>query len=466
LEPIKSLQDIFSCVEDDEKRIVADTIDLISQPSVAARHEGIDECARLIEAKLKMLGAKTEILSVPAANPIVFGEIVSRLNPRKTLLFYLHYDVQPAEPLELWTSPPFKPNVRDGRIFGRGAHDDKGEIASRLGVVRSFQRTLGGDVPCNIRFLIEGEEEIGSKNLREYAKKFGDKFKADAIIWEFGGIDEKERPLITLGVKGILYVELICRKARKDLHSKFAAIVENPAWSLVWTLSKVKSRDDKIQIPGWYDDVRRFSEDEVEALHKQPFEDEEFRKAIGVERFINNFRGQDLVASLAGKPTANIAGFISGYTMEGPKTVLPSEARAKMDFRLVPDQDPEKLFASLARYIRALGDSDIDVRLLQAEKAARTPLNAPIVRHATWAAQQVFSTQPVVEVSSPATGPMDVFSDVNSIFQCVAIGASHPDSMPHSPDENQRIDLLIRGTKWIAATTLSISQQYTGAVSL
>jgi acetylornithine deacetylase/succinyl-diaminopimelate desuccinylase-like protein len=159
-----------------------------------------------------------------------------------------------------------------------------------------------------------------------------------------------------------------------------------------------------------------------------------------------------------GKPTANIAGLISGYTQEGPKTVLPSEARAKMDFRLVPDQDPSKLFPLLQNYVHSLGAADLSVRMLQGEKAARTPVTAPIVRQATAAAELVFSEKAVVEVSSPATGPMDVFADVNGgNFQCAAIGSSHPDSMPHSPNENQRIDLLVKGAKWIAATVLSIA---------
>jgi acetylornithine deacetylase/succinyl-diaminopimelate desuccinylase-like protein len=458
----EDLKGIFLEIERDERQIIADTCELISKPSVAARHECIEECATLVQTKLKEIGAKTEILRLPEANPIVFGQINSNSNPNKTVLFYLHYDVQPAEPIERWKTPPFVGCLYNGRIYGRGAHDDKGEIATRFSVARSFLNRRNGDPPCNIKFLIEGEEEIGSKNLAAYSKQFQDKFQADAIIWEFGGVDEKERPLVTLGVKGILYVEFLCRKAAKDLHSKYAAIVESPAWELVWALSKIKTRDDRIQIPGWYDDVRPFSETEMNVLRKQQFAEEDFKQATGIQRFINARSGEDLVLDLIGKPTANIAGLMSGYAQEGPKTVLPSEAIVKMDFRLVPDQDPKKLYILLEKYLHCLGFDDLNMRILQAERAARTPVDSPIVRHAAWAAKQVFDKDPVIEISSPATGPMDVFARINKKnFQCVAIGSSHPDSMPHSPNENQRVDLLIKGAKWVAATVMSIVEAST-----
>ncbi len=209
--------------------LVSDLQTLIRQPSVSAKNEGIEECAKLVQKLLKKSGIKSEILRLKkGVAPIVYGEIKSKQNPSKTLMFYNHYDVQPAEPFDLWDDPPFSSVRKGNKIFGRGATDDKGELITRIKAVEACLKTTG-DVPCNIKFVIEGEEETGSAHIEEYLKKYQKKFSCDGVIWEFGYVDAKNRPIVGLGMKGLLFVELSVRESKIDAHSSLAVLIKNPA---------------------------------------------------------------------------------------------------------------------------------------------------------------------------------------------------------------------------------------------
>ncbi len=431
-------------------RFIKDLQRLASQPSVSAKGEGIEACARLVREMMEDAGVRSRILRLPRANPVVYGELRSKRNPSKTVLFYNHYDVQPPEPLELWDSEPFRPIVKGGKVFGRGVSDDKGEVISRLKLTESFLKTAG-DVPCNFKFLIEGEEEIGSVNLHRYVSRYRNLFRADGVVWEFGSVDEKGRPIVVLGVKGILYVELTAREAKRDAHSSLAAVVRNPAWRLAWALSTLKDGEDRILVPHWYDDVRAFTRLEVDALRRMRFEEKALMKELGIRSFIHNLRGLELKKALAGKPTCTICGLKSGYQGPGSKTVLPAEAKAKIDFRLVPDQKPERLLRLLRNHLSAGGFGDIEVQPLGLEPAARTPLNSPIARFAAEAAKETYHRPPVISVSSAGTGPMYLFID-DLRAPCVAIGGGHSKSRAHSPNENLRIDLFKKGMVWVSRT--------------
>ena len=219
-------------VDSHMSELISDLQKLIQQPSVSAKNEGIEECAKLVKTILKSSGLKSEILRLKkGVAPIVFAEIKSKKNPDKTLMFYNHYDVQPAEPFDLWDDPPFSGKIIGNKIFGRGASDDKGELITRIKAVESYLKTYG-DVPCNIKFVIEGEEENGSENIERYLKKYKKKFACHGVVWEFGYVDQKNRPIIGLGMKGLLYVELIAKESVRDVHSSFAVIIKNPAWKL------------------------------------------------------------------------------------------------------------------------------------------------------------------------------------------------------------------------------------------
>lgn len=439
------MKQVFDFIESNKENAIEDLRKLASQPSVAATGEGIRDCASLVEKMLDQVGANPRVYDVGEGSPVVTGEIRSKKNQAKTVLFYNHYDVQPAEPLELWETPPFTPTIKDGKMYGRGVSDDKAELTGRLKLTEAFLKAAG-DVPCNFKFLFEGEEEIGSVHLSEYARKYPEIFEADAVIWEFGSVDSKERPQVVLGVKGILYIELTATNASRDAHSSLGAIVENPAWRLVEALGTLK-KNDRIMIPGWYDEVRPFTRKELKLIKAAPFEASALKKELDINRFINGMDVADAKLALAGKPTCTICGMNSGYIGAGSKTVLPKGAFAKIDFRLVPNQDPEVLVKKLKRHLAKRGFQDIKVTYSEGEKAKRTSPDEPIAICAEQAAKEVYQKKPVIQVSSAGTGPMFVFK-----APCVAIGGGHPYSRAHAPNENLRLDLFVKGMKWVAGT--------------
>jgi acetylornithine deacetylase/succinyl-diaminopimelate desuccinylase-like protein len=441
----QGIRPVFDHIDSNNAKSLDALKKLVRQPSVSAKGEGIEECANLVLEMLQDLGASPRILRVDDGNPLIVGEIRSKSNPKKTLLFYNHYDVQPPEPLDEWFFPPFEPTEKEGKLYGRGVSDDKAELVGRVSVTKAFLETWG-DVPCNFKFLFEGEEEIGSTHLHDYVKRFPDAFKAHATIWEFGGVDAKERPQVVLGVKGIFYVELRAKNANRDVHSSLGAIVDNPAWRLVWALNSLK-KGEKILVPGWYDDVKPLTRIDNEYLENWPYPEKEVRKELGLKNFIGGIKGMEVRKAFVAKPTCTICGLYSGYTGPGSKTVLPKEALAKIDFRLVPEQDPVDLQRKLVRHLKKRGFPDIEITYAEGEKAARTSPKEPISIAALEAAKLAFDKKPVVVLSSAGTGPMYLFKS-----PCVAIGGGHSKSQAHAPNENLRLDLFNKGMKWVAET--------------
>ena len=421
---------------------------LIKQPSVSAKNEGIEECAILVQKLLKTSGISSEILRLKkGVAPIVYGEIKSKQNPNKTIMFYNHYDVQPAEPFDLWEYPPFDAIRKGNKIFGRGATDDKGELITRIKAVEACLKT-SGDVPCNIKFVIEGEEETGSANIESYLKKFKKKFSTDAVIWEFGYVDAKNRPIIGLGMKGLLFVELSVKETIRDAHSSLAAIIKNPAWRLIEAINTLRDSDGKILINDWYKEVTPFSKKDLELISKEPFDTTQFQKEFGIKSFVGNKKSSlDAKKALVGGATCNIAGFVSGYAGEGAKTVLPSEALVKIDFRLVPKMDPKKQIMRLKKHLKLNGFSDIKVKVYHGEAAARTDSSLPFVSQVKAAADKSFGTS-ILNVSNAGTGPMFPFVDILKA-PCISIGSTYMFSRIHSPNEFARIDLLKKTTKCI-----------------
>jgi acetylornithine deacetylase/succinyl-diaminopimelate desuccinylase-like protein len=424
-------------------------IRLASQPSVSARKEGIEECAALVEKMLHEIGATTKVLRIAGAAPLVYGEMKSSRSP-KTILFYNHYDVQPEEPLELWKSPPFKPEIRDGRIYGRGVSDDKGELVSRLKIVESYLKTAG-ELPCSVKFCFEGEEETGSVHLEEYVSKNSELFKADAVVWEYGTLDLEGRPMVSLGVKGMIYLEFVLKSLSQDAHSSYAAALPSAPWRLVRLLNILKDKDERILVPGWYDGVGNLSDDELRVLKEMPFNGEELKKTYGTKEFLDGMSGEQAKKALVQRPTGNIAGIWAGYTGPGSKTVLPKEVHAKMDFRLVPDQDPQDLWNKMRKYLDDNGFSDVEMHLESMEPAARTSYRDPFAQVAIRAAEKVYGKKPVVELGSPGTGPLYVFTRRYKM-PSADIGVSAMDGGIHAPNENLKLENLKNGIYWIAET--------------
>ena len=427
--------------------LISDLQKLIQQPSVSAKNEGIEECAKLVKKLLKTSGVKSEILRLKkGVAPIVYGEIKSKSNPGKTLMFYNHYDVQPAEPFDLWDDPPFSGIRKGNKIFGRGSTDDKGELITRIKAVEAYLKTTG-DVPCNIKFVIEGEEETGSAHIEEYLKKYRKKFSNDGVIWEFGYVDAKNRPIIGLGMKGLLFVELSVQESIRDAHSSLAVLIKNPAWRLIEAVKTLRNSDGKILIKDWYKEVTPFSKKDLELIKKEPFDDSAFKKEFGIDSFVGNKKNLAAKKAMVGDATCNIAGFVSGYTGDGAKTVLPGSALVKIDFRLIPKMDPKKQVNRLKKHLKSHGFSDVKIKIFHGEAAARTDSSNPFVSQVKTAADKAFG-QSILNVSNAGTGPMYPFVNILK-SPCISIGSTYMFSRIHSPNEFARIDLLKKTTKCI-----------------
>ena len=443
---------IASRVDSDIERLTLQLQQLIRIPSVSAKKQlTVTKCAELVSKIMSDSGLSSELLKLDGnsdqVSPIVYGEVKSKSNPNgKTILFYNHYDVQPAEPIELWHDDPFSGKIDGNFIYGRGSSDDKGELITRIKAVEYFLDETG-DVPCNVKFLVEGEEEIGSSHLEQYLSKYREKFSCDATIWEFGYIDEHERPIISLGMKGLLCVELHAKCANADLHSSLAALVENPAWRLVHALKTIRDENGKINIKNWNNDIRDFSPEELECIRLEEFDISSFKKNYGLTDIFNEDDIEETKKANVGGVTSNISGLFSGYIGEGSKTVLPSIAMAKLDFRLVPDMMPQKQFQLLREHLDNNGFKDIQLKFLSGEPSCRIPINDNFVELVVASAIEEYG-QVVKSVSSAGTGPMWYFNNILGC-PCVSIGCTYKYSRIHSPNEFVRIDLLKKTTRCI-----------------
>jgi acetylornithine deacetylase/succinyl-diaminopimelate desuccinylase-like protein len=439
------MDDILTYIDDHLHETITRLQTFCRQPSVAAQGQGMAEMAELVRRTLAEAGAQAEV--VPTAGyPVVVGRFAGRGG--KTLMVYNHYDVQPPEPLELWDSPPFAAEIREGRLYARGVADNKGNLVARLAAVEAWL-AVRGELPLNVLFVVEGEEEIGSPNLGCFAEENRDKLQADGCIWESGYKDTKERLRVLLGVKGILAVELRVRGPNRDLHSANAAIVEAPAWRLLWALNSLKGPDERIRIPGFYDDVRPPDERDRAMLVAWDFDEAGERAEVGIERFVLGLTGEALKEKLLFQPTCNICGFHSGYGGPGVKTVLPAEASAKLDFRLVPDQDPHDLLRKLRAHLDAGGFADVEIHAEGPEFPARTDPDDPLVEAVIASARRAYGTEPVVQPLMAATGPMYELCQRWGLPSAGA-GIGWVGSRGHSPNENVRLEDLRQGIKHIA----------------
>jgi acetylornithine deacetylase/succinyl-diaminopimelate desuccinylase-like protein len=419
----------------------------VSQPSVSAQGVGLNECAGLVGRMLEARGFRIEILETGGA-PVVFAE---RPGPGdKTLLFYNHYDVQPAEPLELWDSPPFEPSLRDGKLFGRGVSDDKGHLVARLHAIDALLET-GGGLPCTVKFIIEGEEETASLHLHEFIAGNLARLKAHACIWEFGGVDHRDVPMQYLGLRGICYVELSVESLSTDVHSGLGgSIFPNAAWRLVWALNSLKGPDERILIPGFYDKVIPASARDRALMERLPDVADEYRSRYGVRQFTKNLTGgTDLKMEEVFSPTCTICGLTSGYQGPGSKTVQPARASAKVDFRLVPDQTPDDILRKLRAHLDAQAFQDVNITYLGGEPPARTDPDEPFVKLVVESAEAVYGVPMEVVPLVGGSGPIYPF--VHDLGLPVATaGLGYPDTRAHAPNENIRIDLYLKHARHMA----------------
>lgn len=411
--------------------------------SVSSKRQDLAPCAAFVAGMLARRGFDVKTFESDVA-PVVYAETG---DGPATMLFYNHYDVQPAEPFELWTTPAFEPSRRDGALFARGAIDDKGEFVSRLAAIDAF-KAAHPRLPLRIKMVVEGAEEIGSPGLERFVRERASLLKADACIWEAGGIDSGGRPQIALGLRGMLYVELVAKTMSRDAHSGDAHALPNAAWRLVRALGALKDEHERVLIDGFYGSVRAPSATTRSLLERMPSPGPGWRADLGVRAFAGD-RSDDELAAAVFSPTCNIAGFSSGYGGPGAKTVIPSQASCKIDFRLVPDQEPASVAVLLRAHLAKHGFDDIDVRVLDGIHPAMSDPDAPIVATAVESARDAWGAMPVVVPMVGGSGPMALFTrDLR--LPVISIGCSYPGGRKHAPDEHVRVDDFARGAKHVA----------------
>ena len=421
------------------ERGLADLRDLVALPSVSAQGRMLPETAAAVRALLE-----TESFTVREIPGDVAPVLIAEAGEGPaTLLIYNHYDVQPEDPLALWDSPPFELTERDGRLYGRGASDDKGEFASRLAAVRAVKARHGGRLPLRVRWLIEGEEEVGSPSLDRVVREQAEHLHADGCWWEFGAIDPEGRPVLSLGLKGVMCLELRCRVAASDLHSSLGAVVDNPLYRLARAVTSLRDDGGRLTIPGVLDDVRATSDADRAAVAQIPGDGQAMRDTYGVTRPLATGAGYHDRLGLM--PVVNVNGWGGGYQGAGSKTVLPAEGFVKLDFRLVPDQDPARILELLRAHLNAQGLADVEVVELEAhQRPARTDAAHPFVWACVAAAREAHGTEPVVQPSSGASGPMYPFQAALGV-PCVAAGIGNAGGRVHAPNENILRDHFARG---------------------
>ena len=442
------MQDVFDEIDRNRADYIERLRRLVRQPSVAAQNRGVGEAREVVTEMATAAGAI--VTEVPTSGQSVlwmdFGG-----GGRHVVNVYNHYDVQPAEPLELWDAEPFEVTERDGKLIGRGVADDKGALVARICAIEAY-RKVRGKLPLRVRIAAEGEEEIGSPHLDEFVDKFEARLReADAVIWEGGEKNLAGQVEVELGGKGLLYVEFRAHGSSRDEHSMWGGLVPNPAWRLVRLLNELVSADGRVQIPGFYDDIRAIDDVTVKMLESFPFDSAGERRERSLAHWQRGITDADAGRELRLGSTSNIAGFTSGYGGPGAKTVTPSAAMVKMDFRLVPDQDPAKIAVALQGWIAARGFDDVDLEIVSSQRPSRGRADHPIV-DALLEAGADLGLDCKVAPNSPGTGPIYPMCDRLGLTMVSGEAVSRSTSLIHSPNEHIHVEDFIQGMKHFIAT--------------
>lgn len=447
------LDRVLNRIDENFDRAVEDLTEFVRQPSISAQGKGIQQMADLVAGRYRDLGAAVTAESYDGGNPVVFASLPGRT--ARTLLFYNHYDVQPPEPLEKWNTPPFEPVIKDGLIFGRGTADNKGSLVARLAAFRAFLEEYG-ELPVALRCMVEGEEEVGSPHLQAFVDANRERIVGDGLIWEEAAADQAGNPGMKLGNKGILSLELRAKGPSIDAHAKFGGIFPNPIWKLVWALATIRRPDGYILLPGFYDAVLPPTIGE-EALYEQlaPNVGPMLRR-YGLSQSFPPRSGKDVMAQLYGAPTANIDGISGGYEGPGSKTVVPSEAFVKVDFRLVVKQHPDDILRLVREHLDKQGFEDIEVTVHSHYPPSKTPLEHPFVSLVAETGLLVYGRPLTVEPTSSGSGFSFAISEWSPI-PIVAIGSSYAGSVTHSPNENIRLEHFRGHMKHAAAILYALA---------
>jgi acetylornithine deacetylase/succinyl-diaminopimelate desuccinylase-like protein len=417
-------------------RWTAELIEFCSIPSESRDRAALSSAEEWVTARLERLGCSVEVIGAEDAPSLVVAEI----GEGPTVTCVQHYDVQPGGPLDLWTSPPYEPVVTDGRLVARGAEDNKGEFLARVWGLEAYVAAFG-TLPCRVRFLVEGEEEIGSPHRAAYLDRRPELRRADGALMEGGGVGDDGRPIVQCGIRGILVLELAVQTIAYDGHSSLAALLPNAAVRMSQAVASLFDPEGRPEFDGLLDDIVSATAEQLALVDALPDGlADMFLHAFQIDRFVAGRSGGAAKRAAVLEPTCNISGLWSGYTAEGVMTITPAEAHARIDIRLVPDQDPDAILSRLREHLDARGFGDVKVMKLNwGTRAYWSPPSAPIVRAASSAAESIWGTPPSILVTDPGTAPMWDVCAAEGV-PLADFGAATPASRAHAPDENIRLD--------------------------
>ncbi|HUS85959.1 MAG TPA: dipeptidase [Bacteroidales bacterium] len=441
---------IRNYIEENRERFLEELFDIIRIPSVSAKEENKDDMAKTAEhLKNSLLDAgadKAEVFQTDG-HPVLFGEKI--IDPGlPTVLVYGHYDVQPAEPLELWDSKPFEPVIRDGKIWARGADDDKGQLFMHIKAFEMMVRTE--TLPCNVKFMIEGEEEIGSVNLEKFCEPNREMLKADVILVSDTTMIDQNTASITTGLRGLSFMQVEVTGANRDLHSGlYGGAVANPCNVLSKMIASLTDDKNQITIPGFYDDVLISSDQERSEMAKRPFNEEEYRRSINVDALVGE-EGYSTHERLGIRPSLDVNGIWGGYTGEGAKTILPSKANAKISMRLVPRQDAEKIARLFEKHFKSIAPAGVRVKVeyLHGGQAYVSPVDIDEYKAASMAMEEVFGMKPIPVRSGGSIPIISAFERILGI-KSILLGFGLDSDAIHSPNENYPLLNFFKGIETI-----------------
>ncbi len=437
-------------IEQNKERFLSELFDLLRIPSISAQTEykpQMVKCAEWLAASLVKAGADRADVLPTEGNPVVFAEKI--IDPAaKTVLVYGHYDVMPVDPIDEWRTTPFEPEVKDGRIYGRGADDDKGQLFMHAKAFESMCAT--DNLPCNVKFLLEGEEEIGSPSLYKFCEDNKELLKADIILVSDTSMISMQTPSITTGLRGLTYMQVEVTGPNKDLHSGlFGGAVANPANVLTRLVASLVDENGHVTIPGFYDDVLELTKEEREAFNKAPFNLDNYKEALDIDD-VEGEAGFTTMERTGIRPSLDVNGIWGGYTEEGTKTIIPSKASAKISMRLVPNQNFEKIAELFEKHFRAIAPKSvkIDVKFLHGGMPYVAPTSMPAYQAAEQAIEETFGKKPLPFYSGGSIPIISGFERILGI-KSLLIGFGLAEDAIHSPNESYGLNQFYKGIETI-----------------
>jgi acetylornithine deacetylase/succinyl-diaminopimelate desuccinylase-like protein len=435
------IQSVHAHINANREQDINTLIELVKHPSISSNESEVRNCAKFLKDIMIESGISTQIYETKG-QPVVFGEVPSNLEGASTVLFYGHYDVQPPEPLDAWHSPPFEPAIRDGRLYGRGAGDNKGQLLTHILAVRSYLK-MAGDLPVNVKFIFEGEEEIGSPSLLEFVENNKELLKADVVLTSDGPIHDSGTPLVAFGVRGVMNFEFNLETATTDNHSgNKGGVIPNAVWEMVDLLATMKDENDKVTIEGFYNDVLLPSPYELDLIDKLPYDPDSLAKVYGVEKIeLDKIQFYERLLFL---PTLTINGIKGGHIGRGTKNIIPCRATAKMEVRLVLNQDPKDIFNKVKQHVSKINPKVIVTQEEEDMKPSRTSAELPISKAIVNAVREGFGMEPIVLPSMGGSLPDFVWTKGLGV-PSIMIPYANADEANHAPNENMMLECFYKG---------------------